>query len=77
MIIKPGHKFAVHLIDPNDWRTKRGAKEPLAVLYEGDSYTEAQAAAQAAATDENRGKTIRFCDFHLFGGGIKDTPILG
>lgn len=69
------HKFSVHLIDTTDRLMKAGAKEPLAVLYEGNNFVAAQEAAQAATTNENRGKSIRFYNFQLIGGGMKDTPI--
>lgn len=66
--------YVVHLV-ADEHRMKPHAK-PLAVLYEGDDKNEAEGWAMAAFKNpQHRGRWIRFYDFHLFGGGMRDTFI--
>lgn len=67
------NQYAVTLLDEGALAAAQGKGEKL---YEGDSYGEAEGAATSAFINpNNKGRTIRFCNFSLFGGGLKDTLI--
>lgn len=69
-------QFTVHLIDAANHRMRAGGAPPIRVEYEGDDFDAATSAARLLAADPNNILlTVRFYNFALFGGGIKDTLI--
>lgn len=65
--------YNVTLLSVDNFEALKGLGE---TLYEGDDMGAAQAAGEKAFLNRaNQGRTIRFYDFHLFGGGMKDTII--
>jgi hypothetical protein len=66
--------YVVHLIQAA--YRQRPDKPPLKVLYNGDDRAAALDAVTAAhERPENTGLYVRFYDFHMFCGGMKDTAI--
>ena len=64
-------RFTVKIIAAQDRGTGKGV-----TVYSGDDGEEANRAAALESTKpENVGKYIRFYDFVLLGGGMKDTLI--
>jgi hypothetical protein len=69
-------QFVVHIVAPA--YVKRPDKPPVAVIYEGDYYADAiDKAYEAQKNPQYKGQVLRFFNFSLFGGGMKDTPITG
>lgn len=65
--------FNVTLLEDGPLAAATGKGE---TLYDGDSLEEANEISNAAGNNPAyNGRTIRFYDYHLFGGGIKDMKI--
>jgi len=66
-------RFLVSILSKED---PTGHSSMGAVFYKGSDYQEANRIAQnLRKTPEHKGKMLRFVDYVMFGGGLKDVVI--
>jgi hypothetical protein len=68
------NQFVVQIL--SNTKNARASGVYDAIIYQGDDHNEAERLAAVAARDPQwKGRVLRFYNYALFGGGLKDTEL--